>query len=114
MRQEIEELQAKKQKKKQEFEEQQNIYLAEKDEPMRIEKGNTNLAQAVKHLDVENADLEKTRNKYEHDTQVQQAEWVRHKEQMETNKEIKHNLDQHRGKLMTDLRNQETKIKELQ
>lgn len=37
---------------------------------MRIEKGNTNLSQAVKHLEVENSDLDKMKAKYEHETEM--------------------------------------------
>ena len=95
LRKEIEELQAQKAKKKQEFEEQQQIYLAEKDEPMRIEKGNTNLSQAVKHLEVENSDLEKTRSKYVHETEIQHEGRVRNLETMEASKQQQKELSKH-------------------
>ena len=53
---------------------------------MRIEKGNTNLTQAVKHLEVEHGDLEKLKAKYEQETDLQHESRVRNIELMEASK----------------------------
>ena len=52
-------------KKKQEYDEEMNKYLNEKDEPMRIEKSNTNLNQAVTHQRNEHDEEEKKISKIE-------------------------------------------------
>ena len=60
----LEQLNEMKAKKNVEFEERQMKYLTEKDEPIRIEKTNANLKQAVDHLKSEIDGLQEETQKH--------------------------------------------------
>ena len=67
-------------KAKQEFDDQQGKYLTEKEEPIRIEKTNANLRQAVEHLKSEVKGLEAERDDLVEKTVDQEATLKRNKQ----------------------------------